>query len=125
MVRKTRAKKSATSTSFDFQSSRFQFKSNQEAYEKLNTFRFVWAERKVILDKVNPEIHRNFESQGWLPLLDVDYTPPAALIREFHSNLSIHFDDSNIYYVKTWIRGEDFVITRQVVASAFNVHLVQ
>ena len=62
MVRKTRAKKSTTSSSFDFQSDRFQFKSNQETYEKLNIFRSVWAERKVILDEVNPEIRRTFES---------------------------------------------------------------
>ena len=41
MVRKTRAKKSSTSSSSDFQSNRFQFKSNQETYEKLNIFRFV------------------------------------------------------------------------------------
>ena len=70
MVRKTRAKKNTTSSSSsDFQSSRFQFKSNLEAYEKLNIFRSVWAERKVILDEVNPEIYRNFESRGLLPLL--------------------------------------------------------
>ena len=54
MVRKTRAKKNTTPSSSNFLSDRFQFKSNQEAYEKLNTFRFVWAERKVILDEVNP-----------------------------------------------------------------------
>ena len=106
MVRKTRAKKkTASSSSSDFQSSRFQFKSNQEAYEKLNIFRFVWAERKVIPDEVNLEIRRNFESRGWLPLLDVEHPPPAAIVREFYSNLSIHSDDFNIHYVKTWIKG--------------------
>ena len=91
----------------------------------MNIFRSVWTERKVILDEVNPEICRNFESRGWLPLLDVQHPPPAALIREFYSNLSIHSDDFNIHYVKTWIRGEEFVITREVVATALNVHLVQ
>ena len=113
MVRKNRAKKNTTSSSFsDFERSRFQFKSNQETYDKLNIFKSVWAERKVILDEVNPEICRNFESRGWLPLLDVEHPPPAvehppsaALIREFYSNLSIHSYDSNIHYVKTWIRG--------------------
>ena len=87
-------------------------------YEKLVVFRSVWAERKVILDEVDPKIRRNFERQGWLPLLDVEHPPPAALIREFYSNLSIHFDCSNIHYVKTWIQGEEFVITLEVVASA-------
>ena len=61
MVWKTRAKKSITSSSSDFQCSRFQFKSNQETYEKLNIFRSIWAKRKVILDEVNPKIRRNFE----------------------------------------------------------------
>ena len=60
-----------------------------------------------------------------LPLLDVKHPPPADLIIEFYSNLSIHFDDSNIHYVKTWIRGEEFVITPEVVASALSVPLVQ
>ena len=54
MVMKTRAKKTSTPSSFDFQSDRFRFRKNQEDYEKLNVFRPVWAERRVILDEVNP-----------------------------------------------------------------------
>ena len=61
MVRKTRAKKTSTPSSFDSQSDMFRFKKNQEAYEKLNVFRPIWAERKVILDEVDLEIRRNFE----------------------------------------------------------------
>ena len=61
MVRKTRAKKISTSSSSDFQSDRFRFRSNQEAYEELNVFRPVWVEHKVILDEVDLEIYRNFE----------------------------------------------------------------
>ena len=95
----------------------FSFKSNQETYEKLVVFRFVWAKRKVILDEVDPEIRRNFERQGWLPFIDVEHPLPAILIREFYLNLSIHSNDSNIHYVKTWIRGEEFFITLEVVAS--------
>ena len=90
-------------------SDRFRFRKNQEAYEKLIVFRLVWAEHKVILDEVDPEICSNFERRGWLLLLDVGHPPSAALIREFYSNLSIHFDDSNIHFV----------------ASALNVPLVQ
>ena len=60
----------------------------------------------MILDELDPEIHRNFESWGWLPLLDIEHPLPAALIREFYSNLSIHSTSSNIQYVKSWIRGE-------------------
>ena len=96
MVRKTRAnKKSTTTSTLVFESDRFRTEKNQETYEKLNIYRSVWAERKVILDELDPEIRRNFESWGWLPLLDVEHPPPVALIREFYSNLSVHFDDSN------------------------------
>ena len=96
MVRKTRANKKTTSTSTPvFDSEWFRFEKNQETYEKLNIFRFVWAERKVILDELDLEIRRNFECKGWLPLLDIDYPPLATLIKEFYSNLSVHSNDSN------------------------------
>ena len=69
MVGKTRANKKTTSTStLAFDSDRFQFERNQKAYEKLNIFRSVWAERKVVLDELDPDIRRNFERRGWLSL---------------------------------------------------------
>ena len=96
MVRKTRANKKTTTPSNPvFESDRFRTEKNLETYEKLNIYRSVWAERKVILDKLNGEIRRSFESRGWLLLLDVEHPPPTALIREFYSNLSVHSDDSN------------------------------
>ena len=85
----------------------------------------MWAERKVVLDELDPEIRRNFERRGWLPLLDVDHPPPTKLIREFYSNLSIHSNDSSTQFVKSWIRGEEYVITPTVVASALGVPKVQ
>ena len=126
MIRKTRAIKKTTSTSTPaFNSERFRFEKNQETYKKLNIFRSVWAERKVILDELDPEIRRNFERKGWLTLLDISHPPPATLIREFYSNLSVHFDDSNVQYVMSWIRGEEYTITPLVVASALGVPLVR
>ena len=85
----------------------------------------MWAKHRVILDEVDPEIHRNLKRRGWLPLLKVEHLPPAALIREFYLNLSVHSDDSNIQFVKSWIRGEEYVITPDVVASALGVPLIQ
>ena len=96
MVRKTRAYRTSTSSSApSFDSERFLSEKNQEIYEKLNILRSVWAERKVVLDEFDPKIRRNFERRGWLPLVDIDHPPSATLIREFHSNLSIHSNDSN------------------------------
>ena len=124
MVRKTRAKKTSTPSTPEFQSDKFRTLKNQEAYEKLNVFRPVWVECRIILDEVDLEICRNFECRGWLPLLKVEHPPPATLIRKFYSNLSIHSNDSNIQFVKSWIRGEEYVITPEVMASALGVPLV-
>ena len=100
MTRKTRANRKTTSTfTLAFESDRFHIEKHQETYEKLNIFRSVWAERKVVLDELDLEIRRNFEQKGWLPLMDIDHPPPATLIREFYSNLSVHSDDSNTQYV--------------------------
>ena len=125
MVRKSRAhKKTSTSSTPVFQRDRFLSPKNQETFEKLNAYKKVWAERKVILDEVDLEIHRSFDRRGWLPLLDVDHPPSVVLIREFYLNLSIHSTSSNIQFVKSWIRGEEYVITPQVVAFALGVPLV-
>ena len=85
----------------------------------------MWAERKVVLDELDPEIRRNFERRGWLPLLDISHPPLATLIREFYSNLSVHSNDSNTQYVMSWIKGEKYVINPSVVASVLGVPRVQ
>ena len=103
MSRKTRANRKSSSSSVPtFDTERFLSEQNQEAYEKLNLHRNVWAERKVILDALDGEIRRNFDRRGRLPLLDVDHPPLATLIKEFYSNLSVHSYDSNTL-VRCWI----------------------
>ena len=63
MVRKTRANKKTSSSSTPiFESDRFRIEKHQENYEKLYIYRSVWAEHKVILNELDPEIRRNFES---------------------------------------------------------------
>ena len=125
MSRKTRANRKSTSTSSPtFNSERFLSEKNQEAYEKLNLRRNIWAERKVLLDELDGEIRRNFDRRGWLPLLDVDHPPLATLIREFYSNLSVHSYDSNTL-LRSWIWGDEYTITPSIVAAALGVPLVQ
>ena len=103
MSRKTRAnRKSSSSFVPTFGSDRFPSEKNQKTYEKLNLLRFVWAERKVVLDEFDPKIRRSFEHRGWLTLMDIDHPPPTTLIREFYSNLFVHTYDSNTQ-VKSWI----------------------
>ena len=65
MVRKTRAYRTSTFTSsptFDIE--RFLSEKNQEAYERLNLCRNIWAKRKVLLDELDGEIRRNFDYRG-------------------------------------------------------------
>ena len=122
MVRKTRAHRTTTSSStLAFESDRFRTKKNQETFEKPNIFRSVWAERKVVLDKLDQEIRRNFKRRGWLLLMDIDYPPLAT----FYSKLSVHSNDSNTQFVKSWIWGEEYVITPSIVAFALEVPKVQ
>ena len=125
MSRKTRANRKASSPSVpSFKSERFLSEKNQEAYEKLNIRRNVWAERKVLLDEPDGKIRRNFDRKDWLPLLDLDPPPLDTLIREFYSNLSVHSYNSNTL-VRSWIRGDEYTITPSVVAEALGVPLVQ
>ena len=124
MPRKTRADR-VPSTPF-VSPSRVQLFRNErarEAYEKLNSKRKIWAERSMILDKVDPAIRANLESRGWLSLLEIDHPLPTALIRKFFSNLSCHIYDSNTV-VRSWIRGVEFTITPTVVAEALGVPVI-
>ena len=63
----------------------------------------------MILNEVDLDICRSFDRRGWLPLLEVDHPSLAVLIREFYLNLSIHSTSSNIQFVKSWIKGEEYV----------------
>ena len=77
-----------------------------------------------MLDELDPAIRANFESMGWLPLLEIDHPPSIALNREFYSNLSCHIHDANTL-VNSWIRGVKFTITHRVVAEALGVPVVR
>ena len=57
--------------------------------------------------------------------MNIDHPSSTTLIREFYSNLSVHSNDSNTQFVKSWIWGEKYTITPTVVASTLGVPLVQ
>ena len=51
--------------------------------------------------------------------------PPAvALIREFYSNLSIYSEVTSGPYLTSWIRGQEFTISKQIVFEVLGVPLV-
>ena len=103
MPRKTRANRTpSTSSESPSRSEVFRNDKSKEAFDTLNSKRKIWAERAVVLDEIDLAIRANFESRGWLPLLEIDHPPPTALIREFFSNLSCHIYDSNTL-VRSWI----------------------
>ena len=52
------------------------------------------------------------------------HPPPASLIREFYSNLSVHSYDSNTL-VRSWIGGAEYTITPSIVVATLGVLVVQ
>ena len=87
MPRKTRANRTPfLSSESSSKSELFKNARCREMFEKLNCKRKIWAEHFVVLDDVDPAIRANFESRGWLSLLEVDHPTPTAMIRKFFSN---------------------------------------
>ena len=77
----------------------------------------------MALDEVDSAIRANLEFRDWLSLLEIDYPPLTALIREFFSSLSCLVYDSNTL-IRSWIRGVEFTITLRVVAEALGVPII-
>ena len=50
--------------------------------------------------------------------------PPAALIREFYSNLFIYPKMIGGHHLTFWIRGQEFTINKQTVSKALGVPVV-
>ena len=125
LPRKTRAHKTpSTSSESPSRSEVFRNDRSREAFKTMNSKCKIRAEHAVILYEIDPAIRANFESRGWLPLLEIDHSPLTALIREFFSNLSCHVYDSNTL-IRSWIRGVEFTITPWVVAEALGVPVVR
>ena len=85
---KTRANRnpsSSSSASAYFDRVRFLTDKCEETYETLTKYRSILGEREIILSELDPSIRRN-----WVSLCGVSDPPPATLIREFYSNLSIY-----------------------------------
>ena len=76
MPRKTIANRTPSLSSMSPSRSQL-FKNDRyrEVFEKLNYKRKIRAERSVVLDEVDSAIRENFESRGWLSLLEVDHPP--------------------------------------------------
>ena len=68
-----------------------------------------------MLSELDPSICRNFVSRNWVSLCEVFDHSPATLIREFYSNLSVYFEVTSGHYLTSWVRGQEFTITKQIV----------
>jgi len=62
-------------------------------------------------------------SRNWVSLCEVS-DPPASLIREFYSNLSIYPEMTGGHYLTSWIRGQKFTINKQTISEALGVPVV-
>ena len=89
---KTKAKRNPGSSSSSGLAVGVRFLSEkcEEAYETLNKYRSIWGEREIVLSELDPYIHRTFVARNWVSLCEVFEPLPAALIREFYSNLSVY-----------------------------------
>ena len=81
--------------------------------------------RQLVLDELDHSIYRNLMSRNWGSLCDVSHPPPTALIREFYANLSVYSEDTSGHYLTSWIRGNEYKITKHVVFEALGVPLVR
>ena len=89
-------------------------------FDTLIKYKSIWPERQINLDELPLFVHRNLQCRNWLSLCKDLQPPLATLIKEFYSNLYIRIDDG----LSTWIKGQSFHITKQVVSDALNVPLV-
>ena len=125
--KKTTTKKvsrDASSSCESFDSTRFHILENFKKYDSLVKFRSIWSERKVYLDELDAFIQQNLDYWSWLLIFtDLD-SPLATIIREFYSNLSVYFAVSSGHILTTWIRCDEYQITKKVVADALSIPLV-
>ena len=77
-----------------------------------------------MLSELDPSIRRNFMSRNWVSLCEVSNPPSTTLVREFYSNLSIYYEVTGSHYLTSWMRGQEFTITKQTVYEALGVPLV-
>ena len=114
---KTRAKRNpgSSSSSGFVVGVRFFTEKCEETCETLNKYKSIWGEREIVLSELDPSIHRTFVARNWVSLCEVSKPPLATLIREFYSNLSIYSEVTGGHYLTTWIRGQEFTISKQVV----------
>ena len=117
---KTKANRNSASSSTSALVDRVRFPTTkiEQIFETLTKYRSIWGERQLVLDELDPSILRNLVSRNWASLCDVSHSPPAALIKEFYLNLSIHFEDTGGHYLTTWIRGKEFKITKYSFLSS-------
>ena len=90
---KTRANRNNASSSFGstlVDRVRFLTDKCEKTYETLTKYRSIWGEKEIVLSELDHSIRRNFVSRNWVSLCEVFDLPPATLIREFYSNLSIY-----------------------------------
>ena len=123
---KTKANRNLASSSTSALVDRVRFPTSKikQIFETLTKYRSIWGERQLVLDELDPSICRNLVSRNWASLCDVSHSPPAALIKEFYSNLSVHFEDTDGHYLTSWTRGKEFKITKRIVFEALGVTLI-
>ena len=96
---------------------------NYQKYDSLIKFRSIWCERKVNLDELDPFVKQILESRDRLPIYIGLKSPPTAIIREFYSDFFVHSAICSGHFLTIWIWGEEYQITKKVVANVLSIPL--
>ena len=123
---KTKANRNTTSSSFSALVDRFRFPiaKTEQIFVTLTKYRFIWGERQLVPDELDPSIRRNLVSRNQGSSCEVSHSSPAALIREFYSNLFVYSEDTGGHYLTSQIRGKEYRITKRVFSEILGVPLV-
>ena len=115
--------KAASEPEVVFDQLRFEMHADEQTFETLIKYRSIWGERQINLDELHPSVRENLQSRHWLSLCTNIQSPPADLIGEFYSNLSMH-EDLGGHKVALSIRGVLFTITRERISKALDVPII-
>ena len=116
--------KAASEPEVVFDQLRFLTPKNEQTFETLIKRRRIWGERKINLHELHPSIRENLQSRHWLSLCTNIQPPPADLIRELYSNLSVH-KDLRGHTVASCIRGVPFRLTRERISKALDIPIIR
>ncbi|GFY89381.1 hypothetical protein Acr_06g0013210 [Actinidia rufa] len=103
-----------------FDDSRFLSEDSERRYYDIFTRRSIRVERNVVLEDFREtRIADWFETLGWTSILSARGEAIVEWVREFYSNM--RDVDNNAMCFKTWVRGQEHVITVETIVALLQI----